>query len=350
MRIRDEIRLAVGALLVIQVLTMIAAVALLARMTPAIDQILQDNDKSIRAVERMLLALTEPAPAPGEPDLRRVRFERALAEAANNITEPSEEPVLERIVEHQDAALAGDPQALALLRAELWQLGDINRQSMLDANARAQRLGTAGAWALVFLGLIGVVFSIALLRRARGKLINPVYEIGSVLDACRGGDRHRRYNPAGASTEFREIAEVVNLLVGEHFSARERGWDPGAKLDRVALLRLLDRSTDPTFVCDPSGVIAAANEVALEVLSGPAGAELRKAVARVCAGEAVDELTIEPLGDAGFLVRSRTGAQPDVADAGGSLELGGELPSFAAPAPADSVSSRLSLPDPCGEA
>ena len=45
MRIRDEIRLGVGTLLAIQVLTMVAAVALLARMTPAIDRILEENDK-----------------------------------------------------------------------------------------------------------------------------------------------------------------------------------------------------------------------------------------------------------------------------------------------------------------
>src|SRR5690606_10406021 len=86
MRIRDEVRLGVGALLAIQVLTMIAAVALLARMTPAIDQILENNEKSIRAVERMLLVLAEPPPGPGQPDLRRAHFERALAEAQGNIT------------------------------------------------------------------------------------------------------------------------------------------------------------------------------------------------------------------------------------------------------------------------
>jgi PAS domain-containing protein len=336
MRIRDEIRLAVGALLAIQVLTMIAAVALLARMTPAIDQILEDNEKSIRAVERMLLAVAEPAPEPGERDRRRANFERALAEAQGNVTEASEEPVLARIVEHEEAALEGDPEARATLRAELWQLGDINRESMLDANSRAKRLGTAGAWALVFLGLIGVVCSLALMRRARVKLINPVYEIGAVLDACRAGDIHRRFNPSGASAEFREIAEVVNLLVSEHFSAREYGWDPIAKLDRVALLRLLDQASDPTFVCDASGTIAAANEAALEVLSGPAGVELRDAVARVSRGEAVEEITVEQLGELGFVCRVR--AQPELADTVGSLESVAALPSFGAPVSPDSVS------------
>lgn len=327
MRIRDEIRLVVGALLGIQVLTMIAAVALLARMAPALDQILEDNEKSIRAVERMLLALADPAPEPGQPDPRRVHFERALAEAEGNITEPEEEPVLARIVEHKDAALDGDPVAFATLRAELWTLGDINRESMLDANARAKRIGTAGAWALVFLGLLGVGCSLGLMRRARFKLINPVYEVGAVLDACRAGDTHRRLNPAGASEEFREIAEVVNLLVGEHFSKRERGWEASAKLDRVALLRLLDQAREPTFVFDPHGAIAAANEAALEMLSGPAGTQLRETVARVCKGEAINGVAVEPLGDAGFVCR--VGAQ---------VELVSAVPTTGLPVSPDSVS------------
>ncbi len=334
MRIRDEIRLGVGALLAIQVLTMIAAVALLARMTPAIDKILEENEKSIRAVERMLLALAEPPPEPGEPDLRRGHFERALAEAEGNITEPSEAPVLVRIAELRHTALAGDPEALATVRAELWQLGDINRQSMLAANSSAKRLGTAGAWALVFLGLIGLVISISMMRRARTKLINPVYELGAVLEACSAGDLHRRFNPGSASREFQEVAEVVNQLVAEHFAQRERAWDPVAKLDRVALLRLLDSETDPVFVCEAGGGIAAANDAALDSLSGPGGDEIRGVVTAVCRGESLESLadviSVEPLGDTGFLCRVRAQDEDPVASA--SLGSVSESDSFAAPA------------------
>jgi PAS domain-containing protein len=303
MRIRDEIRLGVGTLLAIQVLTMIAAVALLARMTPAIDQILEENEKSIRAVERMLLALAEPAHEPEQAELRRRHFARALAEAEGNITEPSEEPVLERIAIRQDAALAGDPEALTAIRTELWQLSDINRETMLAANASAKRLGTAGAWALVFLGLIGLVFSIMIMRRARLKLIHPVYELGAVLEACSRGDRHRRFNPASASREFQEVAEVVNVLVAEHFAERERGWEVAAKLDRVALLRLLDGETEATLVCDADGAIAAANDAALEQLGGLAGEQLREVLARVRAGEAVEGVSVEPLAELGSICR-----------------------------------------------
>jgi PAS domain-containing protein len=311
-------------------------------MTPALEHVMEENEKPIRAVERMLLALAEPAAEPGQPDLRRAHFERALAEAEGNVTELTEPQVLARIADNKDAALRGNPVALAALRNDLWELGDINRESMLDANAQAQRLGTAGAWALVFLGLLGMVFSLALMRRARAKLINPVYEVGAVLDACRAGDSHRRFHATGGSVEFRGIAEVVNQLVTEHFANQERGWEAGAKLDRVALLRLLDQSRDPVFVFDTQGSIAAANEVALEMLSGPAGTQLREAVARVCRGESLEGIAVEPLGNLGFVCRVR--AQREVGDTLGSLESVGAPRSF--PSPVSPESLDIELLDP----
>jgi hypothetical protein len=289
---------------------MIAAVALLARMTPAIDQILEDNEKSIRAVERMLLALAETesslsddAARIDEFDLRRRHFERALAEAEGNITEPSEAPVLARIAERQDSALAGDPRAIAAVQEDLWTLGNINRERMLAANSSAKRLGTAGAWALVLLGLIGLAFSIALMRRARGKLINPVYELSAVLEACSAGEVHRRFNPASASREFQEVAEVVNQLVSEHFTRQDRGWEPVAKLDRLALLQLLDRQAEAWLVCAADGTVTAANEAGLDALGGVDGRGLRDTVVRACAGERVESVDMTRLDDAGFLCR-----------------------------------------------
>ena len=350
MRIRDEIRLGVGTLLAIQVLTMVAAVALLARMTPAIDRILEENEKSIRAVERMLLVLAEPPTSdPRADESRHLRFDRALAEAQGNITEPSEEPVLERIAATHEAALVGDTEALATVRAELWALGDINRESMLAANASAKRLGTAGAWALVFLGLIGLVFSIAMMRRARGKLIHPVYELGAVLDACNRGDVHRRFNPAGASREFQEVAEVVNALVAEHFAERDRAPEVARQLDRVALLRLLDDEPDATVVCDPSGAIAAANDAALERLGGSEGPSLREALTRSCAGEPDAAWSVEPLAELGQLCRLRA---PAGAQGAG---LGSAPSSLVPPLPVsgsagEPVSASLTSPDSPGSA
>lgn len=302
MRIRDEVRLGVGILLFVQLLMMFAAVGLLARMTPAIDQILEDNERSIHAVERMLLVLAEPV---ADEQVRRVdreiRFTQALEDARANITDEREEPVIRGIDQHYADALAGDPVALAQLRAELGKLGNINRDAMHDANARAQRLGTAGAWVLVLLGLVGLGGSIAVIRRFQAKLIRPVYELGAVLEACAEGDLHRRFNPADASSEFRDVAQVVNSLVGEHFGRIERDWEKVAKVDRSALLWLLDHRPEPTFVCNDAGGILASNRAGLDALRVQGGLELRDRITRACKGEAIAGVHVEALRDVGWV-------------------------------------------------
>lgn len=303
MRIRDEIRLGVGTLLFVQILMMFAAVGLLARMTPAIDQILEDNERSIQAVERMLVVLAEPPSSePGRLADRHRRFSQALEDARANITEERETPVIDEIDEQLGAGLAGDPAALAELRRDLGKLGDINRDAMHDSNLRAKRLGTAGAWVLALLGLVGLGLSIMVMRRFQAKLIRPVYELGAVLEACSAGDRHRRFNPADASSEFREVAQVVNSLVGEHFGRIERDWEKVAKLDRTALLWLLDRRSEPTFVCSEDGAILASNQAGLDALRQQGGPTLRERIVRVSKGETIAGMQVEPLRDVGWMV------------------------------------------------
>ncbi len=304
MQTRDEIRLGVGVLLIVQIITMIAAVALLSRMTPAIDQILLENERSIHAVERMLLVLTEPVPNNLDAiAVRQQRFNGALDDARGNITEPDEAPLIDDITLHGPRALTGDPEALAEVRTKLWQLSDINRDSMHQANRKAQRLGTAGAWSLVFLAVVGFGLSLTVMRRFRQTLIQPIDELGAVLDSCSHGDRHRRYNPRGAALEFRQVATVINQLVEEHFGHVERDWEKVAKLDRLVLLRLLDSVPQPTFVCEPDGDVAAANALALEVLRERGGQQVRSDLVRICKGEPVQGFTAERIGEGGWLCR-----------------------------------------------
>lgn len=302
MRIRDEIRLGVGTLLLVQILLMFAAVGLLSRMTPAVDRILEENERSIHAAERMLIVLAEP-PSDELTRLadRRQRFGQALEDARENITDEREVPVIAQLDAQLEAGLAGDPAALAELRVALGRLGDINRDAMHEANAQAKRLGTAGAWMLAMLGLLGLALSVMVIRRFQAKLILPVYELGAVLEACREGDRHRRFNPIDASAEFRDVAQVVNSLVGEHFGRLEKDWESVAKLDRSALLWLLDRRSEPTFVCGDDGKLLAANHAGLDQLRTRGGSELREQIVRVCKGESVAGLAVEPLRDVGWV-------------------------------------------------
>lgn len=302
MRIRGELRLSVGVLLLVQVLTMVAAVALLGRMTPAIDQVLEENEKSIRAVGDMLVALAEVPRDEQDASARERAFERALAVAQGNITEPSEAPLLDSIATEYGRALEREPEALERVRSDLDTLGHINRQSMVEANERAKRLGTAGAWVLVVLGLLGLLLSLALMRRASVKLIEPVYELTSVLEACNEGDPHRRYRPRAASWEFQHVARVVNELVAEHFAEGEQSWAKVAKLDRLALLAVVDELPGALWVCDLRGKLHAANARALELLEADTQ-EIHAALQQAATAEPPPGFTVVELDGVGWLCR-----------------------------------------------
>jgi hypothetical protein len=217
------------------------------------------------------------------------------------VTDEREPAVIAAIEDRYGDGLAGDRVALMQLQADLSKLGDINRDAMHDANLRAKRLGTAGAWVLILLGLVGLGGSIAVIRRFQAKLIRPVYELSAVLEACSEGDLHRRFNPADASSEFRDVAQVVNSLVSEHFGRIERDWEKVAKLDRSALLWLLDRRSEPTFVCGEAGTILASNHAGLDALRQHGGPELRDRIVRACKGEAIAGVQVEPLRDVGWV-------------------------------------------------
>src|SRR5690606_17614855 len=123
----------------------------------------------------------------------------------------------------------------------------------------------------------------------------------------------------------------------------QQSWDPSARLDRLALLRLLDTQPDPVFVVEPGGRVAAANHAALDAVGGPDREPIREALTRVGCGESVDGLAVEPLADAGFVCR--------LPAQGGSLatgSIGGPSMSVAAVSPDSRVESSPASPSGAG--
>lgn len=292
-------RLTYGVMLLIaiQLLTSLGAVVLLGRMSPAIEGILQENVASVEAVEEMALALGR---QDGDPETRR-RFLEALSRARNNITIAEEAPAIATLERTAEAALAGDVEARREAAAALALLGKLNRDAMRDADIAAQRLGSAGAWAAVFLGLAGLFASGLTLRRLERRVLVPLAEISRAVTAHLAGDRKRRCATGLASGELRLVMTTLNEL----FDHRERALVGAATREarsdeRAALLHLLDARPEPTVVAGAQGEVLAANQRALDLLSGEQRALLEAAVR----GEPVEGvLGVDTIGDgAQFLV------------------------------------------------
>ncbi len=85
MRLATQVRTAYLVLVGIQVLTSLAGIALLARMSPALGQVLAANEATVADAELMLAALaTSPSPEASR------RFEAALRRAEDAASDPAE--------------------------------------------------------------------------------------------------------------------------------------------------------------------------------------------------------------------------------------------------------------------
>lgn len=288
---------AFGVLVAIQLLTSTVAIALLTRMSPAIEHILEENVTSVEAVEGMLEILAR------SPDLDaadRRTYRELLERASANVTEPGEREALRELRDGSDAALSGDPQALADTAAALRELGRVNRQAMRQADDEAKRLGTAGAWAAALLGIIGLAVSLIALERSRRRILSPVAEMIDVVQAHEAGEIHRRCTvERSGSPELGRVMQKMNRLL-DHRERPSAGHDEGEPVGRLALLALLDDRDAPTVVVGPEGELLAANRAADAALAGPEGRALREALHAAARGEETSWVVERrPLGDEG---------------------------------------------------
>lgn len=299
MRLGDQTRLAVGLLVALQVITAAAGAWLLLRTGPAVERILAENDYSLAAVEQMRSVIA----AGSVDESGRRRFAEALERARSNITEEAEPAMITAIEAHGPGALAGDGAARRALVETLDGLSALNRRSMHDADARAQRLARAGAWALCGLALVNLALGLLIVRRTRDRLLAPLARLHRVARALDHDDRRQRCGHAQG--ELGTIARALDDLLDE----LEKVHPPPLVLDgdRAALLALLERMPGPAGIVLADGTLRAANR---------AGMAARGALK--ASGRRTD------LGEGRALLELDRPEKPRRPDAGSEPEAGGE--------------------------
>ena len=257
MRLRNETTFGVGTLLALQLLTAFGAIGLLARVSPAAEQILRENVYSTEAVEEMLVTLAAGGP---EQPVDAGRYRGALRRAEGNVTEDAERPQLAILRDQLEPTLAGDPAARQETLQALQQLSAINRASMRSADEAAQRIGVTGAWAAVILGSISFFLGAGVYRRLRARLEAPILQLDAALDAARSGDSLRRCPSSDSPEELVRITRNLNWLL-DHVNRPDPAADPS---DRLALLALMDSLPYPVRLRHPDHGVLASNTAALD--------------------------------------------------------------------------------------
>lgn len=306
MRLRNEISLAVGLLLSIQLATSVGTTGLLSRMTPALEMILRDNVTSVAASQDMLTAIALDGVI-ADAD-REALFDEGLVLALDTVTLPEEKPLVALIERQGATTLYSAGPARGEVVDALRRLTEVNIESIAVADHEAQRMGIAGAWAASLLGVLSFGASVLVSRRLTRRIDQPIADIDAALQAARLGDLHRRCYARDVPDDLQRIVDGVNRLLD-----RPAPWTesvaPPAPADRVALLLLLDRIGAAAVVVDPKGVIRSSNDAANALFATPRGEAERKALSAVPTKGAAEGWTIEPLpGRSGWLCTGPTNA------------------------------------------
>lgn len=215
MRLAHAVRIGSWFLVGINLLMAVGTIAIFTRMAPAIAIIIERNDRSLKACEDMLALMA--ATGSGTPfSTEQARaFQTAFERANTNITEPLEPEILKRLESTLPSLLRGDTASrLAAVEATV-QLGKINRDAMTIADQRAQQLGRAGAWGVVFMALSAFLAGVIYIRSLTRRVVMPLEEIHTVIINHRNGDTMRRCTGADLSRDVAAVFTGINDLLDQ---------------------------------------------------------------------------------------------------------------------------------------
>lgn len=215
MKLAQSVRLGAWFLIALNLVMAFGAIWVFMRMAPAIEIIIEQNERSLYACEEMLSRLALANQSPNDTAQLRSEFSEALSRAKNNITEKEEPIAIEAISKNYIQAFAGNLPGKKKTVAAIQHLSQINRAAMVAADRKARQFGNAGAWGIVFMAsavfLVGMLF----MRGMKRSLVKPLEEIHSVIQAVKTGDNMRRCTGPDAPQDIRAIFAGFNDILDQ---------------------------------------------------------------------------------------------------------------------------------------
>lgn len=223
MRLAQAVRVGSWFLVGLNLLMAVGTIAIFSRMAPAIAVIIERNERSLKACEDMLalMAVTGSGSAFSQEQARL--FQAAYDRAKANVTEPQEPEILRRMEPSLPLLFQGAVTVRKDVVEAAVQLGKINRDAMTIADHRAQQLGRAGAWGVVFMALSVFLAGVIFIRKLTGRVVRPLEEIHAVIIAHRNGDAMRRCTGTDLSQDVVAVFTGINELFDQCQALAARG-------------------------------------------------------------------------------------------------------------------------------
>lgn len=243
MRLAQAVRVGSWVLIGLNLLMATGTIAIFSRMAPAIAVIIDRNDRSLQTCEDMLaiLAMVDEQGRLTRP--AQQTFRAALQRAKENITEPQEPEALAHIEARLAAMFAGDIAARHQTVEAILRLAQINRDAMTLADRHAHHLGRNGAWGVVFMALAIFLAGLIFLRSLARRVITPLEEIHTVMNAHRNGDTMRRCTGIELAQDVSAVFTGINEMLDRQHVTLSIDAEPGH--EKLPLPPGLAGDTDP---------------------------------------------------------------------------------------------------------
>ncbi|MFK5951484.1 MAG: hypothetical protein QM498_00385 [Desulfobacterium sp.] len=213
MRTAHTVRMGVWLMMGFNLLMALGSIWIFMRMAPAIEVIIDRNERSLEACEEMLASLALIGPDRAANDALKAAFITSFNRAENNITETEEPVPLKSIKAQFNKVFLGNMAVRKNMVSAITQLAKMNREAMIKADVHARQFGYAGAWAIVFMAVIVFFAGMLFKRSLANNLVKPLEEIEAVICAHQNGDIMRRCTGTKVSRDVQGVFNGLNELL-----------------------------------------------------------------------------------------------------------------------------------------
>ncbi|TMA27581.1 MAG: HAMP domain-containing protein [Deltaproteobacteria bacterium] len=284
MSLRSKLLLAQAPLALVLALLGVVALRTLSELGRSSQRILKDNYRSVLAAQRMKDAL-EQMDRKRSPEAA-AQFEAELKAQEDNLTEPGEKELTERLRQEWTAYQQGQPR-YAQVRDAAQRILEINQDAMVQKSEQAQRTAESNQSLLVFATVIGLLFGLVSSAALTNRALRPLSRLSMAVRRIGEGDLDTRARIAGEDEiarlgrEFDTMADKLreyrNSSLGELLQAQQ------------ASQAAIDSLPDPVLVLGVDGRVLNVNqsaETSLQIQAGPdplgrAEPQVREAIERV---------------------------------------------------------------------
>ena len=177
------------------------------RLEPFVSTLNSSNTKSLYYAEQMLSSISV------KKDIRK--FEEYLNLAKNNITEPKEKEVIEKIDGNYQPSFSGNNMYEEETISDIAELSRINRVAMEQAGLKAKKMQTVGIWIIIFPSIFIWIIGLTLLARLKRTFIKPIQELNDVIVDYNSGNHMRRCPSYTVSKDLQKLYDGINRILDE---------------------------------------------------------------------------------------------------------------------------------------